>query len=688
MRGRRVFPFLFAFCLILVTAVSNGYQPPPLIPEGLRNIILSEISGEIAWWHTVMISRYDRIQASEGWHKAALYVKGEIEKYGINDAKIEGWYSDGDTYYGTFRTPVGWRASSGELFMVSPERMKLASYEELPTVLVKHSVDTDLTAEVVDVGAGLTPADYQGKDVSGKIVLATGYSGDVHREAVIKRGAVGVLNYMSSEVRRDYPYLVQYTALWPRLSEKGKLGFGFNLSRQQADMIGRFLKEGKKVELKVKVVGEIYPSKIEVMSATIPGTKYPDEEVLLMAHLDHYQPGANDNASGSAGLLEVARTLRRLIDKGKIKPPARTIRFLWVSEIYGTIAYLVNHPEVAKRTIAGINLDMIGEDLEKTSSYFYVTRTPDSNPSFLNALMESLVEEVARLNITTPRGSRAPWNYRIFPYFGGSDHYIFTEGSFRVPAVMFGHPDPYHHTIQDDVDKVDQTELKRVILLSTLASYFIAQAEAADGMRLATDVFSREGFQASEEVNLWLAELDKASSPDELYPAYYQAVNVCRHSFLRARKAVSSVAVFSSDGELKGYLGDLKEKLKSDEVFYHRLIEKRFSSGCYRLGVAKRRRELSFEEKRAAGMIPIRKPGFIGPLDEDYLKDKLGEEAGKLPLRGNLVYEAINFIDGKRDLLEIRDALSAEYRPVPLSSVERFFKVLERAELISLTGVN
>jgi len=678
---------LFGFFFLLSPALGDGYQPPSLISRDIEGKILSQVSGEIAWWHTVMISRYDRIQASEGWHKAALYVKSQLARYGIKNAKIEGWYSDGDTYYGTFRTPVGWRASEGELWMVSPIKMKLASYEELPTVLVKHSVSADLTAEVVDVGSGLSPADYQGKDVAGKIVLATGYSGDVHREAVIKRGAVGVLNYLPPDARRDYPDLVQYTALWPRLSEKDKVGFGFNLSREQADLIKRFLSQGKKVLLKVKVVGEIYPSKIEVMSATIPGTKYPDEEVLLMAHLDHYQPGANDNASGSAGLLEIARTLKRLIAKGEIPPPARTIRFLWVSEMYGTITYLVNHPEVAKRTIGALNLDMIGEDLKKTNSYFYVTRTPASNPSFINALMENLIEEVARCRITTPRGSKAPWNYRVVPYSGGSDHYIFTEGSFRVPAVMLGHPDPYHHTIQDDVDKVDQTELKRVVFLSTLAVYFMAQAGSFEGMKLATEVLSRETFRASEEVNFWLSKLDEARSASELYNVYRQALLVSKYSFHRVREALSSVGVFSKDEELTGLIERLKRRANAEELFYRRLIEQRYSSRCSLFGVAPRKITLSPEEERARRIVPRRNSGFIGPLYHGYLSDKLGEEVErKLPLRGSRAYEAINFVDGRRSLLAIRDALSAEYGPVSLSSVERFFRVLERAGLIRIEG--
>jgi len=419
-------------------------------PETLE-ALLTELSGEIAKEHTMLISRHDRIQASGGWHDAALYIREQLKKYGITDCYIEGWPSNGEIRYFTWATPVGWRASFGELWVVEPEKMRLASYEEIPTTLVKHSCNSDVTAELVDVGSGLTDKDYEGLDVKGKIVLATGYSGNVRSEAVLKHGAVGLVHYMPNSWRRDYPDLVQYTALWPKWSNRDKVGFGFNISKAHADMLKAWLKEGKKVVLKAKVKGEVYESKIEMMSALIKGSEFPEQEIVICGHLDHYKPGANDNASGSAGMLELARCIQRLIDNGVISQPKRTLRFLWVSEMYGTIAYLKNHPEFSKNTLAAINLDMIGEDLVKCRTFFYVTRTPHSLPSFLNNVLEHYVELVDRLNITSVRGGKYRWNYRIAPYSGGSDHYMFCDGSIRVPATMFGHPDPFHHTIQDDV---------------------------------------------------------------------------------------------------------------------------------------------------------------------------------------------------------------------------------------------
>src|SRR5437879_11319073 len=77
----------------------------------------------------------------------------------------------------------------------------------------------------------------------------------------------------------------------------------------------------------------------EVVTATIAGAdaKLRDEEIAFSCHLDHQRPGANDNASGCVTILEVARTLQKLIAEGKLARPARTIRFIWPPEIEGTV---------------------------------------------------------------------------------------------------------------------------------------------------------------------------------------------------------------------------------------------------------------------------------------------------------------------------------------------------------------
>src|SRR6185369_5270621 len=94
----------------------------------------------------------------------------------------------------------------------------------------------------------------------------------------------------------------------------------------------------------------------------IPGADpaLANEEIAYGCHLDHQRPGANDNASGCATILEVARTLQALIASGKLARPARTLRFIWPPEVEGTTTLLNARPDFARRIKAVVHLAMVG----------------------------------------------------------------------------------------------------------------------------------------------------------------------------------------------------------------------------------------------------------------------------------------------------------------------------------------
>ena len=115
-----------------------------------------------------------------------------------------------------------------------------------------------------------------------------------------------------------------------------------------------------------RIDSEFYPGAIEVVEALLPGTPGA-KEILLVSHLCHPQPGANDNASGAAALLEAAVTLAQLISRAAAAP-RRGIRFIWPPEMTGTFAWLAaEEAEVRRgRWLAGLNLDMVGADQAQT----------------------------------------------------------------------------------------------------------------------------------------------------------------------------------------------------------------------------------------------------------------------------------------------------------------------------------
>ena len=657
----------------------------PLAEKKLIQALVQEISGDIAYKYTKRISQFDRIQASEGWHDSAVWIKGELEKMGYTDASIEGWPSNGSTYSYTYRTPIGWRAKSAELWMMVPEEQKLCSYEEIPLTLVKHSNAADVEAELVDVGTGIGQSSYQTKDVRGKIVLATAYTGDVMREAVLKRGALGVITWYPPDVRPGYPNMIRYTAIWPTWEERDRIGFGFNVSKNQGWHLKKMLDEGIKVKLKANVQAEYYESQIEILTASIQGSTNPETEVMIIGHLCHPLPSANDNASGSGGMLEMARALKKMVDSGLVESPRRTIRFLWVPEFAGTYAYIKAHLERTRRTLAVINCDMIGEDLHLTGGTFNITCTPDSIPSYLNDVVVNFTLLAESLSLKSERGSQHPFAYRILPFGGGSDHYIFNDGALKIPSVMLGHGDTFHHTSLDTMDKVDASELRRVCFIALGSSYFMANAaenEAKDMSR----IISRNGFaRLSSDYYDSLGLMLDVKNPEDLLDLYKQVLNVIEHSAKREMQSVLSTVVFASDDQVKKWIENSTGNLRTLRSTFQIEAQKHFKNLNQQFGVKPQAIQQNAEEKTLSRIVPVREKNFIGPLQLDWLTDKLGAEVlEEIKLQGYSSYEALNFVDGYRSILDIKKAVSAEFGPVELQNVLSFFRVLERAGLVTL----
>jgi Zn-dependent M28 family amino/carboxypeptidase len=268
--------------------------------------------------------------------------------------------------------------------------------------LARNSTTANAETELVDVGDGTTDRDYA-VDVKGKIVLASGPPSTVVARAVAQKGAAGVISWyavpsfdMRNRLPGDHPEQVGWGGI--EAAAPGQPGrFAFLISARRAQEIKNLLKQGT-VRVRATVDAELVPGTLDVVSGIIPGAKYPDEEVVITAHLDHYKPGANDNASGSGAILEMARTMKSLIDAGRLPPPHRTVRFMWVPEYSGTRAWFSRHLSDPVKRVAELNFDMVGENVKRTNAVFAVSYLPDANPSFLNALAESIVDFINRYN--------------------------------------------------------------------------------------------------------------------------------------------------------------------------------------------------------------------------------------------------------------------------------------------------
>jgi aminopeptidase-like protein len=97
---------------------------------------------------------------------------------------------------------------------------------------------------------------------------------------------------------------------------------------------------------------------------------------------------------------------------------------------------------------------------------------------------------------------------------------------------------------------------------------------------------------------------------------------------------------------------------------------------------------LAPKEQAASKLVPVRDPKLRGPLSPKVVAERGGgnplEGASKVMADERVVYEVFNFIEGRNSILDIRNALSAEYSPVPLNDVRRYMESLAKAGIIKL----
>ncbi len=360
--------------------------------------------------------------------------------------------------------------------------------------------DGGLTARLVDVGSGDSPADYANVDVKGAVVLGTAEVGCLWQQAVKTRGAAGVISTaIAPYIRPDDP--AQFTSpdqqdvfQWSAIPyDAAAKSFGFKASWRAASRLRERLRGGA-VQVRVDIASSFYDGPSRSLIAEIPGSARPAERIVMVAHVQ--EPGANDDGSGCGTLMAVAMALARAVREGTLAPPGRTLTFIWADEVRGSRQWLSSHAEDAKGVQYMFSLDMTGEDTSKTGGTFLIEKQPDpsavwprpSDPhtawgaSEVDAktLKGSLLNDV-HLAICLRRAKDAGWIVRTNPYEGGSDHTAF--GAAGIPALLDWHfTDRYYHTNLDRPDKTRPAEMVNVGVAVAASAWFLASADETDAI--------------------------------------------------------------------------------------------------------------------------------------------------------------------------------------------------------------
>ena len=683
---------LFAVALLATAAFA---QSSPFLPEDTYRKLVNEISGDNAYDHLRNLTQFHSPRGVDrDFKRAAAWIEGKAKEAGLQDVRFISLPSK--------RVP--WSPISGEAWLietwtdkdgkVTQRETKLGSYKEVATTMADNSRPTDLEAPLIDVGEGLADRDYEGKDVKGKIVLASGNPVRVEEEAVWKRGAVGILSHTTSRLNpMDFPDQVA----WTRINDKGKDGkepsFAFVISPRKGWELRELLKPAlptatrpkPAVSVRVKIESEVLAESTQgIVEGFIRGSKseLKGQQVVLTAHIQEERFSANDDRSGCANLLEIARALNRMIAEGKLPQPERDIRFWWVNEIDGPYTYFALNPDEAKKTFVNINQDMVGtnQTIGKASRVQHVSRTLWSTPTFFNDVVESIITALYQGNnayiVASQAGNNAPGNWyskpifsllgsrdrysiEIIPHMNNTDHMVFADryiGTTHGGITFTNWPDDYIHSSDDDMWQMDRTTFKRNAVAVTALAWYMANVGAKDAETILGMVHPGATIRlAQDRRNTEVAGTEGRATPWDVW-------NVAHRGALRERAALESVTTVAPGDQ------GVADKV-AKQIAWIQLPPKAFPD----------------PNPEMTGKIPVR------ASIKDY-RDKLDDVKPVPGLHPVMRYEAFNLADGKRTLWDIYATLRAEtlatgewyYGKVTPELVDTLFKNAATAGILTL----
>ncbi|HEY9077650.1 MAG TPA: M20/M25/M40 family metallo-hydrolase [Anaerolineaceae bacterium] len=219
---------------------------------------------------------------------------------------------------------------------------------------------------------------------------------------------------------------------------------------------------------------------------TIPGSVFPQEEVLLTAHLDSivtgygenphlYAPGAEDNASGSAALLEAARIFRYYQFN-------RTIRFIWFTGeeqgLLGSKAFVMDHP--VEKIVGVINLDMFGYDSDNDGCFeLHVGNLPASQTvgqcfdqsisDFAPGLKRKFITSVMDRSDHAPFWSKGIGAVEVLENYGG--YYTISSNTCTIQEDR----NPSYHRYTDTITNLNLTSGFEIVKASLAALSGLAE---------------------------------------------------------------------------------------------------------------------------------------------------------------------------------------------------------------------
>jgi aminopeptidase YwaD len=529
--------------------------PAPVDAKVYCEVIGEALDGRRAQEHVRALGEFYRSPGSSGYTAAVEYVADALTRAGVEFDRYEAPL-DGTEVLGE-RTPHAWEPGGGTLQVVAPVEETLVSWDDCPSCVPWWCPATPAAGvelELVDVGTGERDEDYAGLDVSGKAVLIhdarENFAWYDIAERAARFGAAGMIsNYLLYQyepwrTRDSVPDAVQQLRLSSRRDDNP---WTFTVSQIAFERLRGLLAEGS-VRVRFTVDARTYEGRSPYVVARIPGEDGPEGGIAFVAHVTAAtKPGANC-ASGVALMIEMAAEIKRLVDSGEVRRPRRPIIFIFGNEGLASTHWYEHAPE-ARSLTAAIAFCSVGHDQAATRSSLIMSRSPDSLPTFMNDLLEGLMEQ-------SPK--EAPWAYRegsreislvhstVLAYTPWSDNATWSK--LAVPALLFmSLPDRYFHTQLLTPDKTDPAVFERCGEVNGAAALLAATAGWPEAAGIMREVARRSALRLSRLLSR-ASELDRDGRGEDA------AVVVDEVEWTAARdaRAVRSVLGLVTAGDDRG----------------------------------------------------------------------------------------------------------------------------------------
>ena len=414
---------------------------------------------------------------SKGQELAVEYLASHYKNLGISSLKKN-----------SYLQAVPLQLESKPNISLSISDKKFTYYEDY----ISYSNGADLnydSVEIINVGFGIDDpkySDYKGKDVSGKVVVISGgepvdenknffINGNnkskwsnsreeinLKKNVAKNKGALAII-LTDESLHRKYKYRHQYSD-----SGKGEQRMALGNIEENNFQVLLFSKKhkdflfGKNLKLTMDFKKNVQKFTADNVVAYIEGSEFPNEYIILTAHLDHVgiqngeiYNGADDDGSGTVAMMEIAEAFSFAKEQGF--GPKRSIVFLHVTAeergLLGSQYYADYEPLVPlNQTIANLNMDMMGRADPnrgiRNLNYVYIIGSDilsddlhkinmDANKNYANLELDFRFNDINDPN----------------QFYYRSDHYHFVKNN--IPAIFYfsGVHEDYHQPT-DTAEKI------------------------------------------------------------------------------------------------------------------------------------------------------------------------------------------------------------------------------------------